>query len=99
MKRKILTLILKKEPFEEIKSRKKKFEYRVYKSYWIKRLMNKDGSFKQFDSVYFRNGYHKNAPTMLAEIKGIRIMKEQRNWLFSQKYFEIKLGRIINSDT
>ncbi len=78
METKILNLILKKEPFEAIKSGKKKAEYRDYKPYWIKRLMNKDESFKQFDSVRFRNDYHKNAPTLLIEIKGIRINKSPR---------------------
>jgi len=97
--KKVLNLILKKEPFEAIKSGEKKTEYRVYKPYWTKRLMNEDRSFKSFDTVRFRNGYHKNAPTLLVEIKGIRIMKERRNWFSSQKYFEIKLGQIIDTNT
>ena len=99
METKILNLILKKEPFEAIKNGKKKAEYRDYKPYWIKRLMNKDESFKQFDSVRFRNGYPKNAPTLLIEIKGIRIIKRRRNWFSSQKYFEIELGQFANIDT
>jgi len=88
MDKKILTLTLKKELFEDIKSGKKRAEYRVFKPYWIKRLLNKDGSFKKFNLVNFRNGYHKNAPTILIEIIGIRIIKERKYWFFSQKYFE-----------
>ncbi len=99
MERKILNLTLKKEPFEEIKSGKKRAEYRDHKPYWIKRLINEDGSFKQFDFVYFRNGYHKNAPALLVEIIEIRIIKERRNCFSSQKYFEIVLGQIVNTNT
>ncbi len=68
-------------------------------TYFTKRLVNKDGSFKQFDLIHFRNGYHKNAPAMLVEIIEIGIIKERRNWFFSQKYFEIELGQIVNTNT
>ena len=32
---------------------------RVFKSYWIKRLCNEDGTFKRFDFVTFSRGYTK----------------------------------------
>ncbi len=96
--KKILYLILKKEFFNQIKSGEKTSEYRGYKPFWIKRLMNKDRSFKTFDLVHFRNGYHKDAPTMLFEIKGINIIKRKGNWFSTQKYFEIDLGQIIEID-
>jgi hypothetical protein len=54
MSMKILTLNLKKEWFDDIKSGKKKFEYREYKPYWIKRLEGKN-----FDKIKICLGYPK----------------------------------------
>ena len=51
---KILYLHLKREYFEDIKSGKKKFEYRLDTSYWSKRLVG-----KKFDEVHFKCGYPK----------------------------------------
>lgn len=57
--------------------------------------MNADRSSKQFDIVNFRNGYHKNAPTLLLEIKEIKIVKQKVFWLSSHKVFEIELGKTV----
>ncbi len=97
-KSKTLFLTLQKEFFDQIKSGSKKFEYREYKKYWIQRLMNADGTFKRYDFVLFRNGYHKNAPQMTVEFKGIKIIKEKIAWRSYQKYFEIELGEIIHTN-
>ena len=59
---KILHLTLKKEYFDQIKGGEKTSEYRLYKPYWVKRLMNKDGTFRHYDLIHFRNGYNANAP-------------------------------------
>ena len=91
----ILHLTLKKEFFDQIKKGKKTAEYREYKPYWIKRLMNTDRSFKQFDYINFRNGYHKNAPEFLIEFLGIKIIKHKIGLLKTERVFEIKLGKII----
>ena len=56
-----LTLVLKKEWFDKIKSGEKTTEYREAKEYWNKRL-NKD-----FDTIVFKNGYHKKAPALIAD--------------------------------
>ena len=40
---------------------------------------------KEYDIIKFRNGYAKDAPTMLVEYKGYTIGKE----------YELKLGKII----
>ncbi len=93
--KKILYLTLKKEYFDKILCGKKTNEFREYKPFWIKRLMNSDGSFKYYDWIHFKNGYHKNAPAMLVEFKSIKIIKEKINWFSSQKYFEIELGKIV----
>ena len=92
----ILFLTLKKEYFELIKRGVKKHEFREYKPYWIKRLMNPDKNFKSYDYILFQNGYQSNAPQMLVEFKGIKIAKEKVNWFHTKKYFEIELGEIIN---
>ena len=88
---KLLHLTLRKEPFDQILSGEKTSEYREYKQFWITRLMNNDGSFKHYDVIHFKNGYHKDAPTMLVEFKGIKIISD-----FGSRYFEIELGRIID---
>lgn len=94
---KTLFLTLKKEFFDQIKCGEKKFEYRDYKKHWIQRLMNTDGTFKTYDFILFRNGYHRDAPQMTVKFKGIKIIKEKTTWLSHKKYFEIELGEIINN--
>jgi hypothetical protein len=92
----VLFLTLKKEPFEQIKAGIKTSEYRDYKPYWIKRLMNEPGSFKNYDAVLFQNGYSKDAPRMLVELKSIQIVRE-RNGIFRwKKYFELRLGKLLD---
>ena len=91
----ILYLTLKKEFFNQIKSGEKKAEYREYKPFWTKRLMNPDNTFKCYDFILFQNGYRKDAPQMLVEFKGIKIIKERTGWFRTDKYFEIELGQIV----
>jgi len=95
-KPKTLYLTLKKEFFDQIKKGDKTSEFREYKKHWIQKLMNADGSFKTYDFVLFKNGYHKNAPQMTVEFKGIKIIKEKTGWFKHEKYFEIELGKIIS---
>jgi hypothetical protein len=65
-----------------------------------KNVLNK-GSFrvKEFDSVTFRNGYGKNAPTMIVEFKGIEIGKARPEWSdnWQGEVFIIKLGNLIKT--
>lgn len=49
---KILTLNLKKEYFEQIKSGEKKFEYRLKKDFWTKRLVG-----KEYSKIVIKLGY------------------------------------------
>jgi hypothetical protein len=63
---KVLHLTLKKQWFDMIYSGVKREEYREMKPYWHKRLLN-----KHYDAIRFRNGYSKDAPTMLVELKHI----------------------------
>lgn len=62
----VLHLTLKKKWFDMIASGEKKEEYREIKPYWNLRL-----SRKSYDAIQFRNGYAKNSPKMLVELKAI----------------------------
>ena len=63
---KVLHLTLKKKWFDMIARGEKKEEYREMKPYWHKRLAN-----KTYDVISFRNGYAKDAPTMIVQLKSI----------------------------
>lgn len=94
-KNKFLHLTLKKKWFDLIKSGEKKFEYRDVKPHWISRLKNKDGSYKDFDYILFRNGYSRNSPKMWVEFKGISLSES----LFKgNPFFIIKLGKVLDYD-
>lgn len=74
IKKKILHLSLKKEPFEVMVTGEKAHEYRK-PTEWIKsRLFNKDGTKKDYDVVKFTNGYGKDKPCFVAEYKGVMQM-------------------------
>ena len=77
---KTLHLNLYRKYFDEIAEGTKTIEYRNKTDYWKKRIEN-----RQYDYIKFRNGYYKDAPTMLVEYKGYDIGKE----------YELKLGKII----
>ena len=89
---KILHLTLKKQWFDMIASGEKREEYREMKPYWHKRLLN-----KKYDAISFRNGYRKNAPIMLIELKmllsGLGIIE----WgaPAAQEVYILKLGAIL----
>ena len=65
---KILHLSVKKEYFDQIKSKEKKWEYRLMKPYWSTRLIG-----KKFDLIRISNGYPKrtdNSKTIERPWKG-----------------------------
>lgn len=54
--------------------------------------------FKEYDYVEFKNGYAKNAPTILVECLGITTGKGKPEWGGSDNnVFIIKLGKIIET--
>ena len=65
---KTLHLTIKRKWFDMIASGEKKIEYRETKRYWDKRLLG-----REYDEVYFRNGYSKNAPFMRVKYLGFSI--------------------------
>ncbi|MBR9683567.1 ASCH domain-containing protein [Candidatus Woesearchaeota archaeon] len=81
MRKRILHLTLLKKWFDLIASGKKKVEYREIKPYWTKRLLE-----KEFDEIYFKNGYSKNAPFMRVEWKNMRKEKNK---------YAISLGKVL----
>ena len=59
-----------------ILSGEKKEEYREVKPYWIQRLHAWGNAFddcRDFSQIEFKNGYGKNAPTIVAEFGGAKI--------------------------
>lgn len=84
MNKKILHLTLHKQWFDEIAEGKKIEEYRDFKDYWKKRLEN-----REYDEVWFRNGYAKDCPFMRVEYKGLRIDEKEYAILLGE-IFEIK---------
>ena len=76
---KILHLNLYRKYFDDIADGTKTIEYRDKTDYLKKRIEG-----REYDIIKFRNGYAKNAPTMLVEYKGYNIGKE----------YELKLGKV-----
>ena len=52
-------------------------------------------SFRQFDTIYFRNGYSANAPEIQVPCLGITIAKGRESWGADpgKYYFVFKLGK------
>ena len=88
-----LHLTLKKKWFELIKSGRKTEEYREIKPYWDRRLM----AGKSFDTITFKNGYAKNAPTFTIELKEIISGLGVVQWGApeNETVYILKLGSII----
>ena len=80
---KILHLNLYRKYFDAIVNGTKTTEYRDKTDYWKKRIEG-----REYDIIKFRNGYAKDAPTMLVEYNGYDITDR----------YEIKLGKILGVD-
>lgn len=104
--KKILSLNLKRKWYDMIKSGEKLEEYREIKDYWKIRLTDQKKewsrpesrwTFNEFDSIIFKNGYAKNAPSLEIECIGIKIGNAVPEWSdnWQGKVFIIKLGKII----
>ncbi|MGB0896900.1 MAG: ASCH domain-containing protein [Flavobacteriaceae bacterium] len=98
---KTLHLTLKKKWFFLILSGVKKEEYREIKPYWSKRLTQRDNPFKfvKYDTITFKNGYSKNAPTMVVELKGVKYGECVPEWSdnYEGKAFVLSLGDILET--
>ena len=85
----ILYLTLMKKWFDEILAGTKKFEYREIKPYWTKRLFE-DGKVRDFNLIYFRNGYSKDCRKMKVKFKGIGFGEFE-----GKKVYAIRLGKVV----
>ena len=83
--KKILHLNLYRKYFDAIADGTKTVEYRNRTDYWKRRI---EGI--EYDIIKFRNGYTKDAPTMLVEYKGYDI---GFNGVCEEQYV-IKLGKV-----
>ena len=106
-----VSLQIKKENLELIKSGKKKTEWRQYSVYNNMLLFKdrgdgkKDGN-KDIKFIEFVNGYSKNVEKLLVEVLSIRLVKFTRDIEIPEDNFkakegqfaiEIKLGNIVNN--
>lgn len=104
-----LHLTLKKKWYDMIASGNKTEEYREIKDYWEKRfLLDYDPitkrwnerqlpNFKQYDIVVFKNGYSKDAPTMIVELNAFSIGLGKQEWGAEKnvQYFILHLGKVL----
>ena len=90
---KILNLTLKKKWFDMILSGVKKEEYREVKPYWNIRLSN-----QKYDAIKFTNGYGKDKPSFIIELKGILRSLGIIEWgaPMGQVVYILRLGKIID---
>lgn len=92
---KTLHLTLKKKWFDMIASGEKTEEYREIKEYWNRRLLG-----KTYDVVKFRNGYSKNAPSMIVELKSISRECGVIHWgaPIGVQVYILELGEILSEN-
>lgn len=86
---KALILPIKKVWFDKIKSGEKPYEYRVCSPYWKARFS------KNPSHVILRNGYSKEAPSLIAEIENIQVVDGLKTDLkIDAPVFAIKLKSV-----
>jgi len=56
-----------------------------------------DFKIAKFDTITFKNGYSKNAPTMVVEFLGIDVGINIKTPLGTRNFFVIKLGKILET--
>ena len=81
--KRILQLVLEREPFDEILAGRKNKEYRKLGSHWKTRLEG-----REYDVVRFRHGYFSDAREIQVQFCGTHKNKTRGR-------YEIKLGKIL----
>ena len=76
-----LKIVIKGEPFDMIKAKTKKIEYREVTQFWISRLYDKNGKKREYEFIEFINGYNKDARRMITKYEGFTKKRD----LFGQK--------------
>lgn len=97
-----LHLNLKRKWFDLILSGEKLEEYRDLTQYWNLRLGMDDRieypEMYDFKTITFSNGYSKDRPQFVIELKSIEIRTGKTEWGAEEgkKYFVLSLGEIIS---
>ena len=96
--KKVLRLTLKKKWFDLMKLRdeslRKKIEFRDPSHWILSRLLDKNGDWKEYDLIEFKNGYSKNAPSFCCEFLGWDIEEEQTEYFFGSEKIITEAGTI-----
>lgn len=97
----VLQLTLKKKWFDMIASGEKQEEYREIKPYWSRRFLSHNALLNPYFFVLFRNGYAKDAPEIMLELKSITIGGAKPEWSdnWQGDVFVLRLGQIINANS
>lgn len=95
----VLSIVIKKEWFDQIADSTKTEEYRDFTQHWCSRLLTSDYQYREFDVVEFINGYNKNAPRLVVEWKGtVAALYDDApddSTDPSDSYFIISLGKVL----
>lgn len=93
--KKVLHLTLKKKWFCLIASGLKGYELREDKQHWRSRLLNKDGSLRNFDEIHFRLGYGNTDPFMRVEFMVIHRLCMDKAKAFAVHGEEVKADQFV----
>lgn len=94
-KKKILHLTLKRRWFGLIASGLKGYELREDKQHWRSRLLNRDGSLRDFDEIHFRLGYGLAVPFMRVEFMVTHRLCQEKAEQFAVHGEEVKSGQFV----
>jgi hypothetical protein len=95
----VLNLTLKAKWFYMINQGIKKEEYREIKPHWNQRLLNKDGSFKKPDVIFFQNGYGYGIPCFFIECLDLKIGTSKPEWSNGiEQCYVFALGKLMEPE-
>ena len=89
-----LFLTIQRKYFEEILMGLKREEYRLFKPFFEKKLIN-----IEYKTITFKNGYSKHSPFIIAEYLGYDIIELQHEFFGKEKVkvFQIKIGKLLKT--
>lgn len=93
-KKTILTLRMCSKDFARLMKGEITSEQREIKPFRTSRLLEAQGTFKQFEELHIKNGYKADAPLAIYEFWGIKKVKNQRG----EEVFEIRFGKLKSVD-
>lgn len=93
-KKMILTLRMCSKDFAKLIKGEITSEQREIKPFRTSRLLETQGTFKQFEELHIKNGYKADAPLAIYEFWGIKKVKNQKG----EEVFEIRFGKLKSID-